>query len=37
MLLVTLLALVFAYLAYRAFTRGEDRPSAVKQLAMDMG
>jgi hypothetical protein len=37
MLVVSLAALVFAYLAYRALTRGEERASAVQQLGMDMG
>ena len=32
-----LLALVLAYVVYRALTRGEDQGSAVKQLAMDVG
>src|SRR5206468_8591776 len=37
MLVVSLLALVLAYVVYRALTRGEERPSAVQQLAIDMG
>jgi spermidine/putrescine transport system permease protein len=37
MLLVSLLAVVLAYVVYRALTRGEDQGSAVKQLAMDVG
>ena len=37
MLVVSLLALVLAYFAYRALTRGEERASAVQQLGMDMG
>ena len=37
MLLVSLLAVVLAYIVYRALTRGEDQGSAVKQLAMDVG
>ena len=34
---VSLLAVVLAYVVYRALTRGEDQGSAVKQLAMDVG
>ena len=30
-------ALVLAYVVFRALTRGEERASAVQQLAMDMG
>jgi spermidine/putrescine transport system permease protein len=37
MLVVSLLAVVLAYVVYRALTRGEDQGSAVKQLAMDVG
>jgi spermidine/putrescine transport system permease protein len=37
MLVVSLLAVVLAYVVYRALTRGEDQRSAVKQLAMDVG
>jgi len=37
MLVVSLLAVVLAYVIYRALTRGEDQGSAVKQLAMDVG
>src|SRR6185295_19899458 len=37
MLLVSLLAVVLAYVVYRRLTRGEDQGSAVKQLAMDVG
>jgi spermidine/putrescine transport system permease protein len=37
MLLFSLLAVVLAYVIFRTMTRGEDRGSAVKQLAMDMG
>jgi spermidine/putrescine transport system permease protein len=37
MLVVSLLALVLAYVVFRALTRGEERTSAVKQLAMDVG
>ena len=37
LLLVSLLAVVLAYVVYRALTRGEDQRSAVKQLAMDVG
>jgi hypothetical protein len=37
MLVVSLLAVVLAYVVYRALTRGEDQGSAVKTLAMDVG
>jgi spermidine/putrescine transport system permease protein len=37
MLVVSLLALVLAYVVFRALTRGEEKTSAVKQLAMDVG
>jgi spermidine/putrescine transport system permease protein len=37
MLIVSLLALVLAYVVFRALTRGEEKTSAVKQLAIDVG
>jgi spermidine/putrescine transport system permease protein len=37
MLVVSLLALVLAYVVFRALTRGEEGASAVKQLGMDVG
>jgi spermidine/putrescine transport system permease protein len=37
MLVVSLLALVLAYVLFRALTRGEERGSTVQQLAMEMG
>jgi spermidine/putrescine transport system permease protein len=37
MLVVSLLALVLAYVVFRALTRGEERGSAVAQLGMEMG
>jgi spermidine/putrescine transport system permease protein len=37
MLVVSLLALVLAYVVFRALTRGEERASTVQQLAMEMG
>jgi spermidine/putrescine transport system permease protein len=37
MLVVSLLALVLAYVVFRALTRGEEKTSAVNQLAIDVG
>jgi spermidine/putrescine transport system permease protein len=37
MLFVSLLALVLAYVVFRALTRGEKKTSAVNQLAIDVG
>jgi spermidine/putrescine transport system permease protein len=37
MLVVSLLALVLAYVVFRALTRGEKKTSAVNQLAIDVG
>ena len=37
MLLVSLLALVLAYVVFRGLTRGEEQPAAFKQLATDLG
>jgi spermidine/putrescine transport system permease protein len=37
MLIVSLLALVLAYVVFRALTRGEEGASAVKQLGMEVG
>jgi hypothetical protein len=37
LLVVSLLALVLAFVVFRALTRGEERASVVQQLAMDVG
>jgi spermidine/putrescine transport system permease protein len=37
MLIVSLLAVVLAYVVFRGLTRGEEQPTAFKQLATDLG